>query len=115
MNQDSNRRILRVQKAIRDVLSLYLISRYQDELSTLISVPDVRVSKDLKHAKVLVSSLNHKGNEEKLAEELNERSSEIQAHLNKQLQMKFCPRVRFYPDKSFAIWDKFKELSDDNE
>lgn len=110
MENDSNRRVLRVQKEIREILSRYLISHYQSQLGVVLSVPDVRVSKDLKHAKVLVSVLNNPEKAPKVCEFLDEDHVDIQAHLGQQLKMKFCPKVRFYPDTSYQIWDKFKEI-----
>lgn len=110
MEVDSNRRVLRVQKEIRDILSLKLITDYQAELGVMLSVPDVRVSKDLRHAKVLVSILNSPEKAASVCEALNDDTGEIQRFLGLKLKMKFCPKVRFYPDNSYQIWDKFRDI-----
>lgn len=105
------RRVLRVQKSIRDVLSIHLITRYQAEFSCMISIPDVKLSPDLRHAKVLISCLDQPALSEKVVVLLNETIGEIQSHLARQLNMKFCPRIQFLPDQSYRIFDKLKEIS----
>ncbi|MDZ4660776.1 MAG: ribosome-binding factor A [Pseudomonadota bacterium] len=120
MSAGVDRRVLRVQKSIRDILSLHLISKYQTELSSMISIPDVKVSPDLRHAKVLVSCLGQESLSspgasqcEKVTQLLNENIRDIQSHLAHQLNMKFCPRIQFLPDQSYKIFDRLKEISQD--
>ena len=68
----NDNRLLKVGENIRAILSKYIISNelYIKHLkNVIITITEVRPSKDLKHAKVFVSSVG--GNEEKIAEELN--------------------------------------------
>lgn len=111
MSEGVDRRVLRVQKTIRDILSMHLISDYQAELSSMISIPDVKVSPDMRHARVLISCLDQASRSEKVTERLNESIRDIQSHLARHLNMKFCPRIQFLPDLSYKIFDKLNELS----
>lgn len=108
-----SRRVLRVQKEIRDILSMYLISRYQHEHQVMISIPDVQVSPDLRNAKVLVSTLGDETAAPEITEVLNEDVRDIQTYLNSQLKMKFSPRIKFFADQSFKIRDKLKQISEE--
>ena len=109
----SDRRVLRVQKTIRDVLSIHLISRYQSEFENMISIPDVKVSPDMRHARILISCLPEASHSDKVTNMLNENIGEIQSHLARQLNMNFCPRIQFLPDQSYKIFDKLKTLNQD--
>ena len=68
----NDNRLLRVGENIRAILSKHIISNelYIKHLkNVIITITEVRPSKDLKYAKVFVSSVG--GNEEKVPEELN--------------------------------------------
>ena len=98
MKTPSNR-LLRVGENIRAVLSKCLIL---DELyikhlkNTIVTITEVRPSKDLRHAKVFVSSIG--GNEERVAEALNNSSSYLSKMVAKEINTKYSPRLSFYPD-----------------
>ena len=92
-------RLLRVGENIRSVLSRHIIS---DELyikhlrNTIITITEVRPSKDLKHAKVFVSTIG--GNEEKVAEALNNHSNFFSKLVAKEIETKYSPKLYFFPD-----------------
>ena len=95
----NDNRLLRVGENIRAILSKHIIS---DELyiqnlkNVIITITEVRPSKDLKYAKVFVSSVG--GNEEKVAEELNNSSSLFSKLIAKEIKTKYAPRLKFFPD-----------------
>ncbi len=95
----SNNRLLRVGENIRSILSKHIISNelYIKHLkNVIITITEVRPSKDLKYAKVFVSSIG--GNEEKVAEELNNNSNLFSKIVSKEIKTKYAPRLRFFPD-----------------
>ena len=99
MNIDNNR-LLRVGENIRAVLSRYILLNelYIKHIkNTIITVTEVRPSKDLRHAKVFVSSVG--GNEEKVAEALNESSRFFSKLVAKEIKSKYSPRLSFFPDQ----------------
>ena len=95
----NDNRLLRVGENIRAILSKHIIS---DELyikylkNVIVTITEVRPSKDLKHAKVFVSSVG--GNEEKVAEELNNNSNLFSKLVSKEIKTKYTPRLKFFPD-----------------
>ena len=92
-------RLLRVGENIRAILSKYLISNelYIKHLkNVIITITEVRPSKDLKYAKVFVSSVG--GNEERVAEELNNNSNLFSKIVAKEVKTKYTPKLQFFPD-----------------
>ena len=92
-------RLLRVGENIRSILAKHIIS---DELyikhlrNVIITITEVRPSKDLKYAKVFVSSVG--GNEERVAEELNNSSKLFSKLIAKEIKTKYSPKLQFFPD-----------------
>ena len=95
----NDNRLLRVGENIREILSRYIIT---NELhikrlkNVIITITEVRPSKDLRYAKVYVSSIG--GNEQKVAEELNNIASLFSKFIAKEIKTKFTPRLQFFPD-----------------
>ena len=92
-------RSLRVGENIRAILSKHLISNehYIKHLkNVIITITEVRPSKDLKHAKVFVSSVG--GNEQRVAEQLNNNSNLFSKLIAKEIKTKYSPRLKFFPD-----------------
>ena len=95
----NDNRLLRVGENIRAILSRHIIN---NELyikclkNVIITITEVRLSKDLKYAKVFVSSIG--GNEQKVAEELNKSASLFSKLMAKEIKTKFTPRLQFFPD-----------------
>ena len=95
----NDNRLLRVGENIRAILSRYIIT---NELhikrlkNVIITITEVKPSKDLKFAKVFVSSIG--GNEQKVAEELNNSASLFSKIIAKEIKTKFTPRLQFFPD-----------------
>ena len=62
----------------------------------LLTITEVRPSKDLKNAKVFVSSVG--GNEERVAEALNNSSGFFSKLIAKEIKTKYTPKLHFCPD-----------------
>lgn len=95
-----NRRILRVEREIREVISAYLLGGFRGELPGFVTVSRVIVSRDLRNAKVFVGVLGTEEEREVSLESLTAHAFEVQSEINRQLRMKFCPRVHFRLDES---------------
>ena len=92
-------RLLRVGENIRAILSRHLISNefYIKHIkNVIITITEVRPSKDLKYAKVFVSTVG--GNEDTVAEELNNNSYLFSKLIAEELETKYTPRLHFFPD-----------------
>ena len=74
-----------------------------------ITVTEVRMSQDLKTAKIYVMPLGGK-NAEEIVEKLKEFSFIIRKVLSKKIVMKFLPKLYFVKDESFDYAEKIESL-----
>ena len=106
-----NNRLLRVGENIRAVLSKSILSDefYIQELkNTIVTITEVMPSKDLRYAKVYVSSVG--GDEKKVAETLNNFANIFSKLVAKEISTKYSPKLSFYPDLSFEKADEINKL-----
>ena len=105
-------RQLRVGEMIKQALGMLFI-RDEAKLPTLstkeITVTEVRMSPDLKTAKIFVMPLGGKDAEEVVAK-LKEFSFVIRKVLSKKIVMKFLPKLFFVKDDSFDYAEKIENL-----
>ena len=107
-----SQRQLRVGEMIKQALGMLLI---RDEakipnLSTKeITVTEVRMSPDLKTAKIFVLPLGGKNTKE-ILEKLKVSSFIIRKALSKKIIMKFLPKLFFVKDDSFDYAEKIENL-----
>jgi len=105
-------RQLRVGEMIKQALGMLFI---RDEAKLLnlstkeITVTEVRMSPDLKTAKIFVMPLGGK-NAEEIIEKLKEFSFVIRKVLSKKIVMKFLPKLYFVKDNSFDYAEKIENL-----
>ena len=105
-------RQLRVGEMIKQALGMLFI-REEAKLPNLstkeITVTEVRMSTDLKIAKIFVIPLGGK-NAEEIIEKLKEFSFVIRKVLSKKIIMKFLPKLYFVKDNSFDYAEKIENL-----
>ncbi len=105
-------RQLRVGEMIKQALGTLFI---RDEVKILnlstreITVTEVRMSTDLKTAKIFVMPLGGKNSEE-ILEKLKISSFMIRKVLSKKIIMKFLPKLFFVKDDSFEYAEKIENL-----
>lgn len=97
-NMGDGRRVARVEREIQATIAQFLISGFKSPLPGLVTVASVKMPADLRAAKVYISVIGSEGQLEETVELLQERAFEIQNYIGKQLRMKFCPKLTFYPD-----------------
>ena len=105
-------RQLRVAEVIRRALSDTLIRGdvHDDELAHVsITVSEVRVSPDLKHAVAFVLPLGGL-NTEGVLKALTRNRHELRREVTKQIDLRFSPELTFQPDTSFDNMDRTREL-----
>lgn len=96
-------RLLRVGEAVRHVLAdiLQRGDVHDDVLAShLVSVTEVRMSPDLKHATVFVKPLLGK-DEEAVLKALRTNTAYLQREVAKRIKMKFAAKLKFIGDESF--------------
>ncbi len=105
-------RQLRVGEMIKQALGMLFI-RDEAKLSDLstkeITVTEVRMSQDLKIAKIFVMPLGGK-NAEEIIEKLKKFAFVIRKVLSKKIVMKFLPKLYFVKDDSFDYAEKIENL-----
>ena len=105
-------RQLRVGEMIKQALGMLFI-REEAKLPNVstreITVTEVRMSPDLKTAKIFVMPLGGK-NAEEIIEKLKEFSFVIRKVLSKKIIMKFLPKLYFVKDDSFDYAEKIENL-----
>ena len=107
-----SQRQLRVGEMIKQALGMIFL-RDEAKLSDIetreITVTEVRMSQDLKIAKVFVLPLGGKNSQE-VVEKLKEFSFVIRKVLSKKIIMKYLPKLLFVKDESFDYAEKIENL-----
>jgi ribosome-binding factor A len=108
-------RLLRVGEQVRHVLSEILQRGdvHDDTLqSHLVSVTEVRMSPDLRHATVFVKPLLGQ-DEEVVLKALRTHTAYLQREVAQRLGLKFAPKLRFHGDESFDEAERIERLLND--
>ena len=107
-----SQRQLRVGEMIKQALGMIFL-RDEAKLPNLetreITVTEVRMSQDLKVAKVFVLPLGGKNSQE-VIDNLKEFSFVIRKVLSKKITMKFLPKILIVKDESFDYAEKIENL-----
>lgn len=110
---EPSQRQLRVGEQLRHIISETMLrGHFRDEKlldAGKITVTEVRISPDLKNAKVYVMTLGGEDLEEVLPA-LNEAAPVFQKEINRHSNLKFTPRVQFKIDNSFDEARKIDDL-----
>jgi ribosome-binding factor A len=104
------KRLTRVGEAIRAELGQMLLRDIKDPRIGFVTITEVVMSADLKHAKVYFS---HMGTEEELAEShqgLSKASGFMRRELGRRLKLKFAPEIRFFHDDSLETGARISKL-----
>ena len=108
-------RVLKVGERVRHILS-ELLSRgevHDDTISShAVSVTEVRMSPDLRQAKVYVKPLLG-AEEEKVVKALQVNTAFFQREVAKRLGLKFAPKLQFRADETFDEASRIDKLLDD--
>tara|TARA_B100001121_G_C18397731_1_gene483907 strand:+ start:88 stop:447 length:360 start_codon:yes stop_codon:yes gene_type:complete len=109
--QPSNRQ-LKVGQQIRFLISNFLIKEdffFEKFDSKNLTIVDVVLSSDLKHAKIFVTTNSFSENKV-FIDELNKKSKFIQRKIASNLSSKFTPKIRFFFDNSFEYSNKISSI-----
>ena len=105
-------RLLKVGEQVRHVMS-ELLARHavHDEVLTArtVSVTEVRMSPDLRHATVFVKPLLG-ADEELVLKALRTNTAYFQKEVAGKLKLRFAARLKFLPDESFDVASKIDAL-----
>lgn len=107
-----SQRALRVGELVRHAMSaLFTRGEIEDPLlaGKVITVPEVRMSPDLKLANVYVMPLGGEQAEE-IAAALNKHKKFIRGRVAPELNLKFAPDVKFFVDDTFETFGRIDAL-----
>lgn len=110
--QGPNQRMLRVGELVRHALSaLFARGEIEDPLleGKIITVPEVRMSPDLKLASCYVMPLGGEG-AEVVAAALNRHHKFIRGRIAPDLDLKFAPDFRFFVDETFEQYGRIDAI-----
>lgn len=99
-NKRPYKRSERMSDEIHSILGGIFISEFQIEDAGLLTVTKVRLTSDLRLAKIFISLLNSKKTGEEVIDYLKHNRKIIRYHLGNKLNSKFVPDLRFYYDDS---------------
>ncbi len=105
-------RLLRVGEQMRHILSELLArdSVHDDILTThSVSITEVRMSPDLRHATVFVKPLLG-ANEADVIKALRTNTAFLQREVASRVQMKYAAKLKFLPDESFEEAGRVEKL-----
>ncbi|MBS1970498.1 MAG: 30S ribosome-binding factor RbfA [Bdellovibrionales bacterium] len=97
-NTGDGRRVARVEREVQQSVAQFLISGFKLPLPGIVTVARVRMPGDLRTAKVYISILGDPKLLDEAVDLLQDRAFEIQNYLGKELKMRYCPKLTFYPD-----------------
>ena len=107
-----SQRMLRVGELVRHALSSFLVrGEVQDAAleGAMITVPEVRMTPDLKLANVYIMPLGGERAEE-VVEALNHHKKYIRGGISGQLSLKYAPSLRFFVDDTFEEADRINAI-----
>lgn len=105
-------RLLRVGEQVRHILSEILQRGdvHDDVLAShMVSVTEVRMSPDLRHATVFVKPLLGE-DEEQVLKALRTNTAYLQREVASRVKMKYAARLKFLPDESFDEGTRIDQL-----
>ncbi|MGZ3768031.1 MAG: 30S ribosome-binding factor RbfA [Bdellovibrio sp.] len=97
-NMGDGRRVARVEREVQATIAQFLIRGFKNPLPGLVTVAQVRMPADLRTAKVYISVLGSEAQKEETLDLLQQRAFEIQNYIGKELKMRYCPKLTFFPD-----------------
>lgn len=113
--EDQSVRLLKVGERVRHILSELLARGEVHDLvlsATTVSVTEVRMSPDLRNAKVYVKPLLGE-DEDVVVKALRTNTAYFQREVAQRLGLKFAPKLQFRPDESFDEAGRIESLLDD--
>lgn len=102
-------RIEKVESLLKEELSLIMLYKLQDLETTFITITNVKVTPDLKLAKIYLSVFE-KEKRETVLEQIKVRAGFIRHELATRITLKFVPELRFYIDDTMDYVEKIDTL-----
>jgi len=110
-------RLDKVARLIKEEISLIFLHKIQDPNLGIITVTNVKISPDLKHTKIYLSTFN-KEKRDAVLDTANELKGMIRSQLAGRIQLRYVPELHFFIDDTLDYVEKmdniFKNLNKNN-
>ncbi len=93
-------RAVRVAEEIQRILGEIFLTKVQISTTGLLTITQVEMSRDLRHATVYLSFLGPATDNEGGIREVIRKRKQLRYHLGAELRTKYVPQLRFFLDKS---------------
>lgn len=110
----SSRRVQKVAEAIREVVSMSILTELQDPRVRNVTVTSVEASGDLRYAKVMVSVMGDETRQNLTLHGLQSAAGFLQSKIAERVDLRYTPRLSFVLDQgvkhSIAIAQILREV-----
>lgn len=106
-------RARRVGELIQRELAMLINSEISDPRIGLVTLTDVKVTRDLKQARVFVTELTNKSDHGELIDALNSASGYLKRLLSRNLDLRTTPKLQFIYDNSLERGFRLSALIDE--
>ncbi len=106
------KRVDRVRQLLQQEISRILQLEVKDPRVKFVTVTNVKLTADLRDAKVFVSSLDNTVEREELAFGLKRATGFIRGELGRQLKLKYIPQIEFVFDELYDKQERIMQLID---
>jgi ribosome-binding factor A len=107
----SSHRIYKVEQLIKEEISSVFLHKMQQPELGFITITNVKVSPDLKLAKIYLSVLE-KEKRELVMDRINNKTKYIRTELANRIRLKFVPEIKFFIDDTLDFVEKIEGLID---
>ncbi len=115
----ASRRMLKAAEAIREVVSMTILTEIRDPRVQNVTVTGVEVSPDMRSAKVLVSIMGDEGLQQLCLRGLMNSAGFLQSKVAKRIETRYTPRLTFEIDegvkKSLEIGRILQQIAKERE
>jgi ribosome-binding factor A len=105
-----SKRSERVADRLLEEIAELLAREVNDPRIVPLTLTGVKVSKDLRHARVYFSPLEQGGNKSELLNGLRRATGYIRAKVAKRLNLRFVPEIEFLYDEAAANAERIEQL-----
>jgi ribosome-binding factor A len=95
----TSRRLLKAAEAIREVVSMAILTQLKDPRVRDVTVTHVEVTPDMRQAKVHVSVMGSEAKQKLALHGLQRSAGFLQAKINERIETRYTPRLSFYLDQ----------------
>ena len=110
MSRSQDKRSQRVGQMLQEEISRLLISGLHDPRIGFVTITEVRVTGDLRHARIYISAYSEKEEREESLAGLNAAAGFIKRELGMVLRLKFVPDLEFVLDQTLDGAQRLEEV-----